>query len=152
MAQTITATDFLRDGLIPTPPDPPSPELFNVGAEEYCHAQSPGAPAPQSTLKSNPKVNSASLLRGYWTDFPTWCLFAWPLAGHPHERELTALKHLMCQAHLLLLAAARDNSKLHYQSRLAASNNRRSVSTSRLREGSRPGCNALSSVKYPSQL
>lgn len=69
---------------------------------------------------SSARGATKSLLKGYWTHYPTYCLIAYPTTHEQHASKLDCLKHALTAAHLLLLQSM-ENSAKHYQSRLEAS-------------------------------
>lgn len=82
------------------PPGRPERVLFNVGLRDLRAV--PILLNGKMRIVSTPKplaFHTSAFLRGYWTRYPTYCLVAWALDGHPWFHELLALKHLLFLAH-----------------------------------------------------
>lgn len=64
---------------------------------------------------------SQVFLQGNWTNYPTYCLIAWPIqANKTHRTSLGTLKKVLVACHLMLCESMESANK-HYQSRLQES-------------------------------
>ena len=107
----------------PIPPHTPELKYFEQGINE-CH-DIINVASHQNSVKpivfSNNQPNHEGILRGYWTQYPTYCLITWPLPDNHCYDSLLTIKRILVRAHLIMLQIMAQVPTKRYHSRLQES-------------------------------
>jgi len=107
----------------PIPPDTPEFKYFEQGINE-CHniinVGSHQKSVKPTALGDNQPIHEG-ILRGYWTQYPTYCSITWPLPdNHCYDSLLTIKQHVV-RAHLIMLQKMAQSPTKKYHARLQES-------------------------------